>query len=64
MRRHREPRRDALANVRAAVRMHDEGRFYSEIGEALHISKVAAWKLVKRWTEWVHARRISGVPAE
>jgi hypothetical protein len=47
--------------VRAAVRLRDEGKTYKEIGEALGITWVAAWKLTKRWTEWVHERRTAGI---
>ena len=30
-------------------------------GEALGITCAAAWKLTKRWAEWVHERRMAGI---
>jgi len=56
-----EPRRNAITHVRAAVRLRDEGKTYKEIGEALGITCAAAWKLTKRWAEWVHERRMAGI---
>jgi hypothetical protein len=50
---HSEPRHDAIANVRAAVRLRDEGKSYEQVGKELGITGLAANKLVRPWTDWV-----------
>jgi hypothetical protein len=42
-----EPRRDAIANVRAAVRLRDEGKSYEQVSKELAITGMAANKLVR-----------------
>jgi hypothetical protein len=61
---HSEPRRDAIANVRAAVRLCDEGLTYREIGERLGCTQVNAHRLIARWGDWVRVRRITAIAAE
>jgi hypothetical protein len=55
---HSEPPRDAIANVRAAVRLRDEGKSYEQAGKELGKTGMAHNKLVRRWTQWVHERRM------
>jgi hypothetical protein len=50
-----EPRRDAIANVRAAVRLRDEGKTYEQVAKALGITGMAANMLAKCWTSTASA---------
>jgi hypothetical protein len=43
-----EPRRDAIANGRYAVRLRDAGMTYDEIGCALNRSAPSVFTLVRR----------------
>jgi hypothetical protein len=52
---HSEPRRDAIANVRAAVPLRDEGKSYEQVGKELGITGMAATKLAKCWTSTASA---------
>jgi hypothetical protein len=45
---HRNPRRSALSTIRAAVRMHDEGKSYREIAIAHNRSTPGVFQLIKR----------------
>ena len=59
MRTNAEPRAAVLAGVRATVRLEEQCLSQRQIAATLGISAPVRCVLLKRWRDWVRARRIS-----